>query len=92
MTLSVQGLNVRIAHQQILQDLSITFAAGKRTAIIGPNGAGKSTLLRAAAGLNHDYTGSIRLDGRISVSWDGSSWLSSWPSCRREWLRRLIRR
>jgi iron complex transport system ATP-binding protein len=64
MTLSVQGLNVRIAHQQILQDLSITFAAGKRTAVIGPNGAGKSTLLRAAAGLNHDYTGSIRLDGK----------------------------
>ena len=64
MTLKVENLNVSIAQQPILQDLSLDFAAGRRTAIVGPNGAGKSTLLRAVAGLNHDYTGSICLDGQ----------------------------
>ena len=64
MTLRVINLKVSLAKQSILQDLSIDFAAGRRTAIIGPNGAGKSTLLRAVAGLNHDYTGSICLDGQ----------------------------
>lgn len=64
MTLKVENLNVSIAQQPILQDLSLDFATGRRTAIVGPNGAGKSTLLRAVAGLNHDYTGSICLDGQ----------------------------
>ena len=64
MTLKVENLNVSIAQQPILQDLSLDFVAGRRTAIVGPNGAGKSTLLRAVAGLNHDYTGSICLDGQ----------------------------
>lgn len=62
MTLSINNLSVRIAHKDILHDLSIDFAAGKRTAIIGPNGAGKSTLLKTAAGLRTDYTGSVQLD------------------------------
>ncbi|SFT43334.1 iron complex transport system ATP-binding protein [Selenomonas sp. GACV-9] len=62
MTLAVKNLSVRIEHKVILHDLSIAFAAGKRTAIIGPNGAGKSTLLKAAAGLNTEYEGQILLD------------------------------
>ena len=63
MALTVEKLGVKIGHKVILHDLSVSFAAGKRTAVVGPNGAGKSTLLRMAAGLSGNYSGTIRLDG-----------------------------
>ena len=62
--LMARDLSVKIAGKEILHGLNVDIAAGRRTAIIGPNGAGKTTLLRALAGLNHRYTGEIRLDGR----------------------------
>lgn len=64
MELTAKNLQVSIAGHIILKNLSIAFAAGKRTAIIGPNGAGKSTLLKVLAGLNHAYQGQVLLDGR----------------------------
>lgn len=64
MTLETQNLQVAVNGQRILQDISVKFPAGKRTAIIGPNGAGKSTLLKAIAALNRDIEGNILLDGR----------------------------
>ena len=62
--MTARNLCVKIAGKEILHGLNVDIAAGRRTAIIGPNGAGKTTLLRALAGLNHRYTGEIRLDGR----------------------------
>ena len=35
----------------ILDDVSVTIAAGAPTILIGPNGSGKTTLLRVAMGL-----------------------------------------
>ena len=64
MTLETQNLQVAVNGKRILQDVSVKFPAGKRTAIIGPNGAGKSTLLKAIAALNRDIEGRILLDGR----------------------------
>ena len=64
MELAIRDLTVKIAGQEILKNISLTFAIGKRTAIIGPNGAGKSTLLKAVAGLNNNYAGSIKLNGQ----------------------------
>ena len=40
MALMVEKLGVKIGQKVILQDLSVSFATGKRTAVIGPNGAG----------------------------------------------------
>lgn len=62
-SLAVQNLSVTIGKNAILQNVSISFGAGRRTAIIGPNGCGKSTLLRAAAGLNRNYAGTVLLNG-----------------------------
>ena len=48
----------------ILDDISLTLAAGAPTVLIGPNGSGKTTLLRAAMGLIPVTRGRITWGGR----------------------------
>lgn len=52
----------------VLADASVTFAAGRLTALIGPNGAGKSSLLETAAGLLAPARGTVSLGGRTLPS------------------------
>ena len=63
MGIEVAHLCVSIAGKNILQDLTISFAEGKRTVIIGPNGVGKSTLLRTLDGIQRPAAGRVLLDG-----------------------------
>lgn len=49
MTLSTEGLTVRLGGQPVVSDVTTRFPVGKLTAIMGPNGAGKTTLVRALA-------------------------------------------
>jgi NitT/TauT family transport system ATP-binding protein len=44
--------------------LTVTFAAGRMTALVGPSGCGKSTILRMVAGLDAPSAGTILLGGR----------------------------
>ena len=44
-----------------LDGVSVTFAAGRFTAIMGPSGSGKSTLMHCAAGLDQATSGSVRI-------------------------------
>jgi len=46
-----------------LDDVSITFPAGRFTAIMGPSGSGKSTLMHAAAGLDRLTSGKVFIGG-----------------------------
>ncbi len=62
MKLSTQDLSISIEGKTILENISISFAEKKRTAIIGSNGAGKSTFLRALSLLNEKFSGKIFLD------------------------------
>lgn len=48
--LKVQGLQVVMGEQSILEDVSFHLHCGEITALIGPNGAGKSTLLKTVLG------------------------------------------
>jgi tungstate transport system ATP-binding protein len=52
----------------ILDDISLTLAAGPPTMLIGPNGSGKTTLLRAAMGLLPLTRGELTWGGRESAS------------------------
>ncbi|HEX4025025.1 MAG TPA: ABC transporter ATP-binding protein [Steroidobacteraceae bacterium] len=62
--LTASHLRVRRGAKMILDDVSLTAAAGEFVAVIGPNGAGKSTLLAALAGLWQPDGGTVELDGR----------------------------
>ena len=59
--LSLEAVTLWRGPRPVLDDISVTFAAGRLTAVIGPNGAGKSTLLTVAAGLLSPDSGAVRL-------------------------------
>ena len=55
----------------LLDDVSVTFAAGRVTALSGPSGSGKTTLLSIAGGLVAPSTGAATYDGRATWQGDG---------------------
>lgn len=50
-------------HEQVIEDCSLTLAAGKLTVLIGPSGCGKSTLINILAGYETADSGTITIDG-----------------------------
>jgi zinc/manganese transport system ATP-binding protein len=62
--LAVEGVSVRLAGRQILDDVSFTIGAGQFTGLIGPNGAGKTTLLRVILGLQRPTSGAVAVLGQ----------------------------
>ncbi len=58
---------------QILKNLSLTFLAGKTTALVGASGSGKSTIISLVERFYDPLTGSVRLDGvdvrELNVKW-----------------------
>lgn len=68
--LNVNNLDLWLARQQILDDISLSLTQGELVALLGPNGAGKSTLIRALAG-------EVRVPER-AVSFDGKD-MNHWP-------------
>ena len=57
----------------ILKNLSLTFPAGKTTALVGASGSGKSTIVSLAERFYDPLGGSVRLDGidirELNVTW-----------------------
>lgn len=49
----------------VLSDVTLSVAAGSRTAIVGPSGSGKTTLLRVIAGFEVPDAGRISLGGQV---------------------------
>ena len=58
---------------QILKDLSISFAAGKTSALVGASGSGKSTIVSLAERFYDPLEGQVRLDGvdlkDLNIKW-----------------------
>jgi len=49
---------------EAVKSVSFTVMAGEHFGLVGESGSGKSTILRAIAGLNEDWSGEIRFEGR----------------------------
>jgi branched-chain amino acid transport system ATP-binding protein len=62
--LQVEGITAGYGGSPVIEDVSLTVAAGHITAIVGPNGAGKSTLLKSLAGLVKVSSGTVKVGGR----------------------------
>ncbi|QGP79023.1 ABC transporter ATP-binding protein [Sphingobium sp. CAP-1] len=63
-TITAEGLTVRLGRHVAVRDVTATLAPGALVGIIGPNGAGKSTLIRALLGLAKAQAGRVTIDGR----------------------------
>lgn len=61
---------------RVLRDLSVTFEAGKTTAIVGSSGSGKSTVVNLIERFYDTLSGSVTLDG-VNVKDLNVIWLRS---------------
>jgi branched-chain amino acid transport system ATP-binding protein len=62
-TLSVEGVYTAYDKANVLENVSLTAAAGKITCLLGSNGSGKTTLIRSILGLTPSNKGRIRFGG-----------------------------
>ncbi len=62
--ISAEALGWRVGGVHILEDVSLSVAAGELLGVIGPNGAGKSSLVNLLSGVRRATTGTVRLGGR----------------------------
>jgi len=75
LTLSARNLNYVFPGEQrpALQDITIDFPTGSRTAIVGPSGSGKSTLLAVLMDVLPPRGGQVLLNGRTSEDFSQES-------------------
>ncbi|WP_247886758.1 ABC transporter ATP-binding protein [Azospirillum sp. SYSU D00513] len=62
--IEVRDLRVSFGEVAAVQGVSFRVEAGESFGLVGESGSGKSTVLRALAGLNPDWTGELRVEGR----------------------------
>ena len=63
--LTVDGVTHRYGALEVLQDITLTAAAGEVTVLAGPSGCGKSTLLGIMGGMLVPSRGTVRTDGEV---------------------------
>src|SRR5690242_12293909 len=63
--ITVRGVDLRVAAQLLLADISFTVGAGDRVGLVGRNGAGKTTLLTTLAGERRPAAGDIAVTGSV---------------------------
>ena len=61
--LAADHLDKRFGAVRAVEDVSVSFEAGRIHAVVGENGAGKSTLLKMAAGIVVPDAGEVRIGG-----------------------------
>ena len=64
MSIEVVNVSKTFGGFHALDDVSVSIARGRLTALLGPSGGGKSTLLRIVAGLEEADTGRVYIDGQ----------------------------
>ena len=62
--LVIEGVSTAYDKANVLENVSLTAAAGKITCLLGSNGSGKTTMIRSILGLTLPNKGRIRFGGR----------------------------
>lgn len=68
--LELRNISCEFGGRVVVDDVSLTVAAGRVTCLLGPSGCGKSTTLRMVAGVETPSAGKILLDG-VEMSGNG---------------------
>jgi sulfate transport system ATP-binding protein len=63
MSIEITGVTKRFGDFVAVDDVELTVADGRLTALLGPSGGGKSTLLRIIGGLEEPDVGCVRIRG-----------------------------
>ncbi|MGL4318751.1 MAG: ABC transporter ATP-binding protein [Pseudomonas sp.] len=61
---SFSGVSKHFAELEAIREFSLDIREGESIAILGSSGCGKSTLLRLLVGLDRQFQGAIRVDGK----------------------------
>jgi peptide/nickel transport system ATP-binding protein len=61
--LAVDNLTVRFGDAVAVDAVSLAVSRGESFGLVGESGSGKSTILRTIMGLNHDWSGTIEVNG-----------------------------
>ncbi|WP_300456864.1 ATP-binding cassette domain-containing protein [Desulfobacula sp.] len=70
LSVAFSGENSRT--RSVLDNINVTFPAGKMNIITGPIGAGKSTLLHTMAGLTRPTSGEVVVNDQAVSRWSGA--------------------
>jgi ATPase subunit of ABC transporter with duplicated ATPase domains len=65
--ISVNGVSMRYGSKVLFEDVTTTFAAGRRYGLTGPNGAGKSTFMKLLTGELVPQKGSVSRPEKVGV-------------------------
>ena len=63
-TLVIHDVSASYTGQTVVHDIELHVGKGECLALVGESGSGKTTLSRSIGGLHHEWTGTIRLDGK----------------------------
>ncbi|MFH2113172.1 MAG: ABC transporter ATP-binding protein [Spirochaetota bacterium] len=69
MAYALAGLSKSYGSMPVVDDLSLEFHTGSVTAILGPSGCGKTSILNILAGLDPDFSGSLRGFGKAGAAY-----------------------
>lgn len=64
-TINLRLTSVSHASETVLRSLNLAIEPGDRVAVMGPSGSGKTTLLRIMAKLHTEYSGEVRVVGKV---------------------------
>lgn len=62
--ITLQSINKKFGKLRALDNVDLTFEAGRSYALIGPNGSGKTTMIKSILGMVVPSAGEIRVDGK----------------------------
>jgi sulfate transport system ATP-binding protein len=65
MYIELKNINKTFGNYQASRDVSFGIEKGSLIGLLGPSGSGKTTILRMIAGLEHQDSGDIYIDGRL---------------------------